>query len=206
MIELDMQYFYLSNLRITRSCHGQKLTVFKIKFEIDYRNRNKLVTILSKIVYGNSPTLCFVVVTQSPNFSMKLNCYRFEGRTAHMPSTNQNVSNQTRSTLKSFSDVIRGYRKRSMTWNMLMPAPVDIQLLKVNNRNTRTRCAICSKLKIKTPEGGQWRHPGVFTTNFEHFSQLVLVFFLLLTLNMYLPAGWYLRVLPVKHESGMKIF
>ena len=115
MIELDMQYFYLSNLRITRSCHGQKLTVFKIKFEIDYRNRNKLVTILSKIVYRNSPTLCFVVVTQSPNFSMKLNCYRFEGRTAHMPSTNQNVSNQTRSTLKSFSDVIRGYRKRSMT-------------------------------------------------------------------------------------------
>ena len=119
MIELGMQYFYLSNLRITKSCHGQKLTVFKIKFEIDCRNRNKLVTILSKIVYGNSPTLCFVVVTQSPNFyvtsSMKLNCYRFEGRTAHMPSTNQNVSNQTRSTLKSFSDVIRGYGKRSRT-------------------------------------------------------------------------------------------
>ena len=33
--------------------------------------------------------------------------------------------------------------------------PVDIYLLKTNNRNTRTRCEICSKLKIKTPEQGQ---------------------------------------------------
>ena len=30
--------------------------------------------------------------------------------------------------------------------------PVGIYFLKVNNRNTRTRCAICSKLIIKTPE------------------------------------------------------
>ena len=30
--------------------------------------------------------------------------------------------------------------------------PVDIYLLKVNNRNTKTRCEICSKLTIKTPE------------------------------------------------------
>ena len=27
----------------------------------------------------------------------------------------------------------------------------DIYLLKVNNKNTRTRCEICSKLIIKTP-------------------------------------------------------
>ena len=45
-----------------------------------------------------------------------------------------------------------------------------IYLLKVNNRNTRTRYEICSKLTIKTPER-------------EHISHLVLVF-LLLTLNM----------------------
>ena len=31
-------------------------------------------------------------------------------------------------------------------------SPGGIYLLKVNNRNTRTRCAICSKLTIKTPE------------------------------------------------------
>ena len=30
--------------------------------------------------------------------------------------------------------------------------PVGIYLLKVNNRNTRTRCEICSKLMMKTPE------------------------------------------------------
>ena len=30
--------------------------------------------------------------------------------------------------------------------------PAGIYLLKVNNRNTRTRCEICSKLTIKTPE------------------------------------------------------
>ena len=32
-----------------------------------------------------------------------------------------------------------------------------IYLLKVNNRNTRTRCEICSKLTIKIPERRQWR-------------------------------------------------
>ena len=30
--------------------------------------------------------------------------------------------------------------------------PVGIYLLKVNNRNTRTKCEICSKFTIKTPE------------------------------------------------------
>ena len=28
--------------------------------------------------------------------------------------------------------------------------PAGIYLLKVNNRNTRTRCEVCSKLKMKT--------------------------------------------------------
>ena len=34
--------------------------------------------------------------------------------------------------------------------------PAGIYLLKVNNRNTRTRCEICSKLTIKIPERRQW--------------------------------------------------
>ena len=55
--------------------------------------------------------------------------------------------------------------------------PAGIYLLKVNNRNSRTRCEICSKLTIK------WRRPSVFIVNFEHISHLVLVF-PLLTLNM----------------------
>ena len=70
-------------------------------------------------------------------------------------------------------------------WNLT----VGIYLLKVNNRNTRTRCEVCSKLTIKTPELCQWRHSGVFIVNFKHISPLVLVF-LLLTLNMQLPAGF----------------
>ena len=47
-----------------------------------------------------------------------------------------------------------------------------IYLLKVNNRNTRARCEMCSELTI-----------NVFIVNFEHILHLVLVF-LMLTLNM----------------------
>ena len=48
-------------------------------------------------------------------------------------------------------------------------------LLKVNNRNARKRCEICSKLTIKTPKRHQQRS-DVFIVNFEHISHLVLVF------------------------------
>ena len=61
--------------------------------------------------------------------------------------------------------------------------PADNHLLKVKKRYTRTRCEICSKLTIKTPERRQWRRSGIFIVNFEHISHLVLVF-LFLTLNM----------------------
>ena len=60
---------------------------------------------------------------------------------------------------------------------------VGIYLLKVNNRNSRTRCEICSKLTIEIPERRQWRRTGIFIINFEHTSHLFLLF-LLLTLNM----------------------
>ena len=55
--------------------------------------------------------------------------------------------------------------------------PTDIYLFKVNNRNPRTKCDICSKFTIRTLRS------GVFIVNFEHISHLVLVF-ILLTLNM----------------------
>ena len=51
-----------------------------------------------------------------------------------------------------------------------------------NNRNTRTRCEIRSKLTIKTTKRRQWGRSGVFIVNFEHISHLALVF-LLLTLS-----------------------
>ena len=81
-----------------------------------------------------------------------------------------------------FSGAFRGYkmgtlaRNESRNTNRFYPA--GRYLLKVNNRNTRTVCEICSKLTLKTPE----------LVDFEHISHLVLVF-LLLTLSMLLPAG-----------------
>ena len=41
-------------------------------------------------------------------------------------------------------------------------------MFKVNNRNTRTRCTICSKLTIKTPKRRHWRRSGVSIVDFEH--------------------------------------
>ena len=52
----------------------------------------------------------------------------------------------------------------------LESGPVSIYLLKVNNRNTRTRCEICSKLTTKTPEQHQWHNSGIFIVNLEHVN------------------------------------
>ena len=60
--------------------------------------------------------------------------------------------------------------------------PAGIYLLKVKKRNTRTRCEICEKLILKTPERRYWHRSSVFIVNFEHISHLVLMF-LLLTLG-----------------------
>ena len=75
--------------------------------------------------------------------------------------------------------------------------PTSIYLLKVENRNTKTRCAICLKLTIKTPEQHHWPRSGVFNINFEHISHLVLVF-LLLTLNIQLSTGQAFRPHPLQ--------
>ena len=64
----------------------------------------------------------------------------------------------------------------------ILKRPNNNLMLKVNNKNIRTRCKICSKLTIKTPEQRQWRRSVVFIVNFEHISHLFVVF-LLLTLN-----------------------
>ena len=50
-------------------------------------------------------------------------------------------------------------------------------MFKVDNRNTRARCEICSKLTTKTSERRHWRRFGVFTVNFEHILQLSTVNF-----------------------------
>ena len=54
-------------------------------------------------------------------------------------------------------------------------------MFKVNNRNTKTRCEVCSKLTIKTPDDAL--PSGAYIVYFEPISLLTLVF-LLLILNM----------------------
>ena len=58
----------------------------------------------------------------------------------------------------------------------------------VDSRNTRKRCEICLELTIKIPERRHLGHFGVVFVEFEHISNLFLLF-LLLTLRMYLPSG-----------------
>ena len=60
-----------------------------------------------------------------------------------------------------------------------------IFLLKVNSRNTRARCEICSKLTIKILERRQCRRSGVFIVNFEHVSKFVIVFLLLIGIGVF---------------------
>ena len=70
------------------------------------------------------------------------------------------------------------WSKAQMTLN-----PANIYFFKVNNRSTRKRCEICSKLTmIKTPERRQWCRSGVLIVNFEYISHLFLML-LLLNLN-----------------------
>ena len=69
---------------------------------------------------------------------------------------------------KHFLPPLFGGKNSIFNWvPKLSPPPACIYLVKVN-RNTRTRCEICSKLTIKTPERRHWRRSGVFIVNFEH--------------------------------------
>ena len=74
--------------------------------------------------------------------------------------------------------------------------PEDDYLLKVNNRNTRTKYEICSKLTIKIPS---------LLLTLKHISHLVLVF-LLLTLNMYLPGGLLALTKSIQIEKSGRYF
>ena len=46
--------------------------------------------------------------------------------------------------------------------------PANMYLFKTNNRNTRKRCDLYSKLITKTPECRQWRRSKVFIVNFKY--------------------------------------
>ena len=69
-----------------------------------------------------------------------------------------------------------------MWWQRCTPA--GIYLLKVKSRNTRTRCVICSKLTIKTPERHQWRRSGVFIVSFwTYFTPCTISLLFLICIN-----------------------
>ena len=62
---------------------------------------------------------------------------------------------------------------QSVKWQIFYDAiPAGIYLLKVNNRNNRSRCEISSKLTIKTPERRHWTYfipcSSVSYVTFEH--------------------------------------
>ena len=67
-------------------------------------------------------------------------------------------------------------------WQLLVSSDYRSQqtftFFKVNNRNTRKRYEICSKLTITIPERHHCHHSGVFIVNFEHISHLFLVLFI----------------------------
>ena len=46
----------------------------------------------------------------------------------------------------------------------------DNYMIRVNNRNTRAKWKICSKLIIETAEQRQWRRSALFLVNFKHIS------------------------------------
>ena len=57
------------------------------------------------------------------------------------------------------SRIIYSILTSNVKWNIILIKyyPPGIYLLRVNNTNTRTRCEMCSKLRIKTPEQRKWR-------------------------------------------------
>ena len=68
-----------------------------------------------------------------------------EGNTTGKAPTSSGDSSNQQNDTENVKKMISEYKNRPSI-------PVGIYLLKVNNRNTRIRCEICSKLTIKAPE------------------------------------------------------
>ena len=67
---------------------------------------------------------------------------------------------------------------RAFSFASLSSFPAAKRMFKFNNRNTRTRCDICSKLAVKTPKRCHWRRYGVFIVNFQHIFTPCSSFFI----------------------------
>ena len=75
------------------------------------------------------------------------------------------------------------------------PFPADIDLLNVNNRNTKIRCKICSKSTTKTSEQRQW-HCWLWTY-FTTCSTVSIVNFEHVITGWFLPNATF--IYPLKH-------
>ena len=78
-----------------------------------------------------------------------------------------NFQNKTCSFYTIYVSAVDDYKR---TLNCKWPYTANIFMFKVNNRNTRKKTEICSKLTIKTPERRHRPRSGIFIANFEHIS------------------------------------
>ena len=74
-------------------------------------------------------------------------------------------------------------------------------MFKVNNRNTRTRCEICSKVTIKTPERRQTYSTPSSSVSIVNFKQVnagwvFIFYFKIMTFLFFSPADIHVPVEP----------
>ena len=133
-----LKKFSYSNLICTRFIYFNNL-LFTISKEVLYDDlfESSLKT-LSK--------LKDIKLTKITSWNVRLSIdYRLSKESRY----SQKERNQkSKKEYKNHSDAF----KSNVRQKKFIQSPVGIYLLKVNNRNTRTRCEICSKLTTKTPE------------------------------------------------------
>ena len=56
-------------------------------------------------------------------------------------------------------------------------------MLKIRNKKTRTRCEICSKLTIKTPEQHRCSCSGIFSCQLKHISHVIVQHVIVITIS-----------------------
>ena len=71
-------------------------------------------------------------------------------------------------------DSIAEWCEENLRSNFYLVLSTNKYMIKVNNKNTRKICEVCSKLTIKTR-----RRSGIFIVNFGHISYIFQVFILL---------------------------
>ena len=117
-------------------------------------------------------SIVFSFFSNNQNFS-----YHFRSFVIGFQQSPVNSNHQSPLNSANFFSLIYGILKSNITVKGPMKQySAGNYIFKVNNRSTRTRCEICSKLTKKTLERCYWHCFVVFIVNFEHISHLVLVF------------------------------